>query len=71
MIKKIIGLLFAVGVVAIIVMTALGAGSYKSLLPEDLFAPAAQTTAPVEEVVEQIGVEVEAEQNAQTQENIE
>lgn len=71
MIKKIIGLLFAVGVVAIIVMTALGAGSYKSLLPEDLFAPAAQTTAPVEEVVEQIGVEVEVEQNAQTQENVE
>ena len=71
MIKKIIGLLFAVGVVAIIVMTALGAGSYRSLLPEDLFAPAVQTTAPVEEVVEQIGVEVEVEQNAQTQENVE
>ncbi|MDO5488026.1 MAG: hypothetical protein Q4F42_06055 [Rikenellaceae bacterium] len=71
MIKKIIGLLFAVGVVAIIVMTALGAGSYRSLLPEDLFSPAAQTTAPVEEVVEQIGVEVEVEQNAQTQENVE
>lgn len=71
MIKKIIGLLFAVGVVAIIVMTALGAGSYKSLLPEDLFASAEQTTAPVEEVVEQIGVEVEVEQNAQTQENVE
>lgn len=71
MIKKIIGLLFAVGVVAIIVMTALGAGSYKSLLPEDLFSSAVQTTAPVEEVVEQIGVEVEVEQNAQTQENVE
>lgn len=71
MIKKIIGLLFAVGVVAIIVMTALGAGSYRSLLPEDLFAPAAQTTASVEEVVEQIGVEVEVEQSAQTQENVE
>lgn len=71
MIKKIIGLLFAVGVVAIIVMTALGAGSYRSLLPEDLFASARQTTAPVEEVVEQIGVEVEVEQNAQTQENVE
>ena len=71
MIKKIIGLLFAVGVVAIIVMTALGAGSYRSLLPEDLFLPAAQTTASVEEVVEQIGVEVEVEQNAQTQENVE
>ena len=69
MIKKIIGLLFAVGVVAIIVMTVLGAGSYKSLLPEDLFAPAVPTVASVEEVVEQMGEQVETD--AQTDENIE
>jgi hypothetical protein len=69
MIKKIIGLLFAVGVVAIIVMTVLGAGSYKSLLPEDLFVPAVQTAASVEEVVEQMGEQVETD--AQTDENIE
>lgn len=68
MIKKIIGLLFAVGVVAIIVMTVLGAGSYKSLLPEDLFAPALPA-ALVEEVVEQMGEQVETD--AQTDENIE
>lgn len=69
MIKKIIGLLFAVGVVAIIVMTVLGAGSYKSLLPEDLFAPVVPTAASVEEVVEQMGEQVETD--AQTDENIE
>ena len=69
MIKKIIGLLFAVGVVAIIVMTVLGAGSYKSLLPEYLFAPALPTAASVEEVVEQMGEQVETD--AQTDENIE
>lgn len=69
MIKKIIGLLFAVGVVAIIVMTVLGAGSYKSLLPEDLFVPAVPTAASVEEVVEQMGEQVETD--AQTDENIE
>ena len=69
MIKKIIGLLFAVGVVAIIVMTVLGAGSYKSLLPKDLFAPAVLTAASVEEVVEQMGEQVETD--AQTDENIE
>ena len=69
MIKKIIGLLFAVGVVAIIVMTVLGAGSYKSLLPEDLFVPALPAAASVEEVVEQMGEQVEAD--AQTDENIE
>ena len=67
MIKKIIGLLFAVGVVAIIVMTVLGAGSYKSLLPEDLFAPAVSTaTAPIEE-----SVEAEVEPQSVTEENIE
>lgn len=69
MIKKIIGLLFAVGVVAIIVMTVLGVGSYKSLLPEDLFVPAVPTAASVEEVVEQMGEQVETD--AQTDENIE
>lgn len=69
MIKKIIGLLFAVGVVAIIVMTVLGVGSYKSLLPEDLFAPAVPTAASVEEVVEQMGEQVETD--ALTDENIE
>ena len=69
MIKKIIGLLFAVGVVAIIVMTVLGAGSYKSLLPEDLFAPTLPAAASVEEVVEQMGEQVETD--AQTDENIE
>ena len=68
MIKKIIGLLFAVGVVAIIVMTALSAGSHKSLLPENLFAPALPA-ASVEEVVEQMGEQVETD--AQTDENIE
>ena len=68
MIKKIIGLLFAVGVVAIIVMTVLGAGSYKSLLPGDLFAPTLPAAASVEEVVEQMGEQVETD--AQTDENI-
>ena len=57
------------GVVAIIVMTVLGAGSYKSLINEDLFAPALPTVATVEEVVEQMGEQVETD--AQTDENIE
>ena len=56
------------GVVAIIVMTVLGAGSYKSLLPEDLFAPALPAVS-VEAVVEQMGEQVETD--AQTDENIE
>ena len=38
MIKKIIGILATIAILALIVMTAIGAGSYKSMLPEDLFS---------------------------------
>lgn len=47
MIKKIIGILATIAILALIVMTAIGAGSYKSMLPEDLFSRS------VEGVVEQ------------------
>ena len=53
MIKRIIGGLFAVAVIAVIAFTAIGAGSYKSMLPEDLFQregePAAEVVEPVAE----------------------
>lgn len=39
MIKRVIGNLFAVVVVVVIVFTALGAGSYRSMISEDLFSP--------------------------------
>ena len=48
MIKKIIGILATIAILALIVMTAIGAGSYKSMLPEDLFSRS------VEDVVEQV-----------------
>lgn len=38
MIKRIIGNLYAVVVVVVIVFTAIGAGSYESMLSEDLFS---------------------------------
>jgi hypothetical protein len=47
MIKKIIGILATIAILALIVMTAIGAGSYKSMLPEDLFS------RTVEDAVEQ------------------
>ena len=47
MIKKIIGILATIAILALIVMTAIGAGSYKSMLPEDLFS------RTVEDVVKQ------------------
>ena len=53
MIKRIIGGLFAVAVIVVIAFTAIGAGTYKSMLPEDLFQreaePAAEVVEPVAE----------------------
>ena len=53
MIKRIIGGLFAVAVIVVIAFVAIGAGSYKSMLPEDLFQreakPAAEVVEPVAE----------------------
>ena len=37
MIKKIIGVVALLAILALIVYTAIGAGTYKSMLPEDLF----------------------------------
>ncbi len=51
MVKKIIGIIAALAIVALVVMTALGAGSYKSMLPEDLFSGSSQSD--MEQVVEQ------------------
>jgi hypothetical protein len=68
MIKRIIGGLFAVAVIAVITFTAIGVGSYKSMLPEDLFQrevePAVEVVEPVaeepaEEVEMQDSVEME------------
>ena len=52
MIKRIIGGLFAVAVIAVIAFTAIGAGSYKSMLPEDLFQREAEPAAEVVESAE-------------------
>jgi hypothetical protein len=60
MIKRIIGGLFAVAVIVVIAFTAIGAGSYKSMLPEDLFQREAEPAAEVvEPVAEEPAEEVE------------
>lgn len=64
MIKRIIGGLFAVAVIAVIAFAAIGAGSYKSMLPEDLFQREAE---PAVEVVEP--AEVVEMQDSLTMEN--
>ncbi len=38
MIKKVFGKIAALGIVAVVVFTAMGYGTYRSMLPEDLFS---------------------------------
>ena len=63
MIKRIIGGLFAVAVIA---FTAIGAGSYKSMLPEDLFQREAEPAVEVvEPVAEESAEEVEMQDSVE------
>jgi hypothetical protein len=49
MIKKIIGIVALLAILALIVYTAIGAGTYKSMLPEDMFT---KTEVVATEIVE-------------------
>lgn len=69
MIKRIIGGLFAVAVIAVIAFTAIGAGSYKSMLPEDLFQREAEPAAEVVEPVADESAEVVEMQDSVEMEN--
>ena len=69
MIKRIIGGLFAVAVIVVIAFTAIGAGTYKSMLPEDLFQREAEPAVEVEEPVAEEPAEVVEMQDSVTMEN--
>ena len=69
MIKRIIGGLFAVAAIAVIVFTAIGAGSYESMLPENLFQREAEPAAEVEEPVAEEPMEVVEMQDSLTMGN--
>ena len=56
MIKKFIGYIFAMAVIAVIVFTVLSAGEYKTMLPEDFFSK----STPAEEVMLEAEVEEQA-----------
>ena len=45
MIKKVFGKIAALGVVAVGVFTAMGYGTYRSMLPEDLFSAGGERAA--------------------------
>ena len=64
MIKKIIGGLFAVAAIAVIVFTAIGAGSYESMLPEDLFKRSVEPVVEVVEPMQEEPMEVVEEQDS-------
>lgn len=54
MIKKIIGVLAALVILVLIVFTAIGVGTYKSMLPEGLFSTVSvEKVEPQTPVVEQ------------------
>ena len=62
MIKRIIGVLAILATLAIVVFVALGSGSYKSMLPEDLFFGAA---GALEQAQSAEAESVEMNQNAE------
>lgn len=45
MIQRIIGIVASLAIVAVMVFTILGSGSYKSMLPEEIFQPKADVVA--------------------------
>ena len=66
MIKRIIGGLFAVVVIGVIAFVAIGAGAYKSMLPENLFQRKAEPAAEVvESVAEESAEEVEMQDSVE------
>ena len=67
MIKRVIGIVASLAIVALIVFTVLGAGSYKSMLPESLFS----SSEAVEEAAEGVADEVAAEVAGDVQDSVE
>lgn len=54
MIKRVIGIVASLAILALIVFTVLGAGSYKSMLPETLFSSDKAVEAVAEEVQDDV-----------------
>lgn len=67
MIKRVIGIVASLAIVALIVFTVLGAGSYKSMLPESLFS----SSEAIEEAAEGVADEVAAEVAGEVQDSVE
>lgn len=62
MIKKIIGVLAVLAILALIVYTAIGMGTYKSMLPEDMFTKQAIVAPEVIEIATDVDTTEAVEQ---------
>lgn len=61
MVKKFLGYIVAIAVIAIIVFTVMGAGTYTSMLPEDLFLVEDTTPKLIDVKVSQDSIMLEEE----------
>lgn len=61
MVKKFLGYIVAIAVIAIIVFTVMGAGTYTSMLPEDLFSVEDTTPKLIDVKVSQDSIMLEEE----------
>lgn len=52
MIKKIIGVVAVFAILALVVFTAVGVGTYKSMLPEDMFTKSEVVASEIIDVME-------------------
>ena len=62
MIKKIIGVLAVLAILALIVYTAIGMGTYKSMLPEDMFTKQEVVASEVIEIATDVDTTEAVEQ---------
>ena len=62
MIKKIIGVLAVLAILALIAFTAIGVGTYKSMLPEDMFAKQEVVASEVIEIATDVDTTEAVEQ---------
>ena len=58
MIKKIIGIVAVFAILALVVFTAVGVGTYKSMLPEDMFTKSEVVASEVIEETKTLATDV-------------
>ena len=65
MIKKIIGVVAVFAILALVIFTAVGVGTYKSMLPEDMFTKSEVVASEVIEEMETPAADVGTDEAAE------